>query len=219
MNYTKKILNATLLLIYLFLMLISWYYASNYLLDQNQIRDFVSRFYLISPIIFLILQIFYVILVPIYNTPIHLAGGYIFGPYLGFILNYIATSLGLFIIIFLSRRYGRNIITKLISIETVEKYDKLITSNKITPFFLFVVYVLPFFPDDEITYLIALSRLPFKTYIPAILLGNIPKAAVSFLGSNLIQGIFPTIMIRVIILFIGILYFFKKDILNLFKTH
>lgn len=211
----KKLINVlrgTILIEYILLMFVAWYYVSNYFLDQEQIRRFVSQFGFVSPVIFLIIQIIYVIIVPIYNTPIHLAGGYIFGSYIGFILNYIATTIGLFIIIFLSKKYGRKIILTLISKRTIEKYDKLVANKKLTPYFLFVIYVLPLFPDDEITYLIALSNLKFRNYIPAILLGNIPKAAVSFLGSNLISGILPTIIIRGGILLIGTLYFFRKKL-------
>ena len=207
-----NVFRVTILVGYILLMFISSYYVSNYFLDQEQIRIFVSQFGFISPIIFLVIQIIYVIIVPIYNTPIHLAGGYIFGSYKGFILNYVATTIGLFIIIFLSKRYGRKIISTLVSEKTIKQYDKLIANKRLTPYFLFVIYTLPFFPDDEITYLIALSNLRFKSYIPAILLGNIPKAAVSFLGSNLMSGILPTIIIRGGILLIGTLYFFRKKL-------
>ena len=209
---STNILKGTILIGYILLMFIAWYYVSNYFLDKEQIKKFVSQFGFASPIMFLVIQIIYVIIVPIYNTPIHLAGGYIFGSYIGFILNYVSTTIGLFIIILLSKKYGRKIILALVNKQTLEKYDKLIADKKLTPYFLFVIYVLPFFPDDEVTYLIALSNLKFKSYIPAILLGNIPKAAVSFLGSNLISGILPTIIIRGGILLIGTLYFFRKKL-------
>lgn len=212
-----RILKLIALCGYILLMFLAWYYVSVHLFDQDKIRAFFSNFGFFSAIMFVIIQILYVIIVPIYNTPIHLAGGYIFGPYLGFFLNYVATTIGLFIIVFLSRRYGRKIISSLVSKKTIEKYDKLISSNRLTPYFLFVMYVLPFFPDDEITYIIALSDLKFRNYIPAILLGNIPKAAVSFLGSNAVAGIFPTIIVRVIVLLIGTVYFFRKNIADLFR--
>jgi uncharacterized membrane protein YdjX (TVP38/TMEM64 family) len=198
-------------------MLMSWYFASTYLINRETLQSFVRGLGFLGPIMFFLIEIAYIVLVPIYNTPIHLMAGYLFGPWWGFVINYVATSLGLLIIVWLSHRYGRSLLQRLLNKKTMSRFDKFFGKKEITPYLLFVIYVLPLFPDDEITYLVALSRVPFLAYIPAILLGNIAKASVSFIGNNPIAGIFPAVMIRVVLLLFGTAYFFRKNIIDLFK--
>lgn len=202
-----KIKSILILLAYASLMWLAWYFLASYVADKEIIRNIISRFGLLSPLIFIFLQFVGVVFLPIYNMPIHLAGGFIFGPYQGWLLNYISTVLSLFFIVWLVKRFGRSLAERLIPQKTLQKYDNF--SERVGGLGLFLVYVLPFFPDDELTYLAAASSIPKKQIIVAILLGTIPKAAFSFIGDNPTKGVIPFVIIRVVVAILGVTYFLR----------
>ena len=173
-------------------------------IDRESLHSVVKSTGYFSILIFLLIEYIYIIFVPIYNTTIHLAAGYIFGGHIGWLLNFLATSAGLFTIIFLVKRYGRRLINKIVSEKKLKRYDSL--TNRIGPLTLFIIYVLPGFPDDEITYLMAASKtVQFWRFIIPVLLGNVAKAAVSYIGDEGVHGFSMAAGTRIIVFIIGII--------------
>jgi len=169
-------------------------------------------------LLFGLIEYLYTIFVPIYNTTIHLTAGYIFGGHLGWVLNFITTTVGLFTIVLLVKRFGRPLLEKIVPHSFLRRYDKIAT--KVGPLTLFMVYVLPLFPDDELTYVITAANIKLSRFIFPILLGNITKAAVSYIGDEGSTGFAPAIGSRVVILVFGIViigaqeYFYQKRTKN-----
>lgn len=170
--------------------------------DREWLQNVVQGTGQTGIIVFALIEYFYVIFVPVYNTAIHLAAGYVFGGHVGWILNFIATSAGLFTIIALVKHYGRPLIEKVVSPRILERYDGL--AWRVGPLMLFFVYVLPVFPDDEITYLVAASQVQFRRFILPVLLGNVTKSAVSYIGDQGAAGIPQALGSRVVVLVVGV---------------
>ncbi len=172
--------------------------------DRDVLRTTVDRLGSVGALAFLIIEYLYVVFVPIYNTAIHVASGYIFGGQLGWILNIIATTAGLFTIIVLVRSYGRLLLDKVVSKGILKYYDSIV--SKIGVVTLFIIYVLPLFPDDEITYLLAAGkRIQFWRFIIPVVLGNIAKTSTSYVGDEGVGGISMTIGTRVVVLVVGLI--------------
>jgi len=106
------------------------------------------------------------------------------------------------------------LINKMVSQKFIKKYDHII--QKLSPYGLFLIYALPIFPDDEISYLIGVSVMPVKSIVSAVILGKIPGAGLSFMGDEVVKGISPTVILQVAVLIIGTLFYFRKNIKNLF---
>jgi len=204
-----------LIISYIIIIFISWYFLSTYFLDQEKIRTIINSFGIFGPILFILLQITQNVIAPIAHYPILLAGGFIWGHYIGFVLNWIGTILGTYLIIILTKKYGRPIVNKMVSKKIIEKYDWIF--KKISPYGLFLIYALPVFPDDEITYLIGLSNMPKKNIFWAIILGKIPGAALSFTGNNALTGAIPTLIIQIIVLILGTIIYYRIEISNFIK--
>ena len=132
-----------LLSTYVVFMVILAFVATQYI-DRDALRILVKGSGMIGAILFLVIEYLYVVFVPIYNTAIHIASGYIFGGQLGWMLNFIATTAGLFTIIFLVKTYGRLLLEKIVSKRFINSYDSAI--SKIGIMALFIMYVLPLFP-------------------------------------------------------------------------
>jgi len=151
--------------------------------------------------VFVVIEYLYIVLVPFYNVGIHLAAGYIFGGNVGWLLNWITANLGLFTIVWLIKRYGRPLLEKVVSQEFLAKFDKF--DGKIPPILLFVIYALPFFPDNEFAYIVAAGSGSFSPFILPIILGNIAKASISFIGDKGWPGFWQTGVIRLEVLILG----------------
>jgi len=189
--------------IYIAVMIALAFIVTQYI-DRSTLHTIVDRSGAWGIGVFLIIEYLYVIFVPIYNTAIHIASGYIFGGQLGWIFNFVATTAGLFTIILLVKSYGRLLLEKVVSNKFIKSYDSVI--SKIGIIALFIMYVLPLFPDDEITYLLAVGgKIQFWRFIIPVVLGNVAKTAVSYIGDEGLSGFTIAIEARVIILVVGLI--------------
>jgi len=209
--------SALIILAYIAFVVIVWYFISSLLGDKETIREIIKGYGLFAPIIFIIIQITQNIIAPISHYPLLIAGGYIFGPINGFLLNWIGTTIGTFLIIILAKKFGRPLVNKMVSKKAIDKYDHIV--KKISPFGLFLIYALPIFPDDEISYLIGISAMPLKSMIFPIVLGKIGGATNAFIGDSPATGFLASAIIGIIILIIGTLYYQRKNIIKIIKKH
>ena len=211
MRYSK-IIWYLLTIIPIILLILGYIYPSSFFSNQERIRDFVESYGIFAPIVFVIIQILEVVLTPISHYVVGLAGGFIFGTWYGFILNYIGRVIGTLIAFYLGRRFGRRIIKRLVKQENVEKYDKLFEKGKLI---LFLMYFLPIFPDDELSYLAGFSSMKARVFIPIILLGHIGGSlGLAFLGSGLSYSNPFFIIFSLVTLIAGVLFmiFYKRHV-------
>jgi len=211
MRYSK-IIWYLLTIIPIILLILGYIYPSSFFSNQERIRDFVESYGIFAPIVFVIIQILEVVLTPISHYVVGLAGGFIFGTWYGFILNYIGRVIGTLIAFYLGRNFGRKIIKHLVKQENVAKYDKLFEKGKLI---LFLMYFLPIFPDDELSYLAGFSSMKARVFIPIILLGHIGGSlGLAFLGSGLSYSNPFFIIFSLVTLIAGVLFmiFYKRHV-------
>jgi len=204
-----KIKNGAIIILYILFIFVVWFYVSK-LIDKEAVRNFVSSYGILAPIIFILIQIFQNIVAPITHYPILLAGGLLFGPVLGFIYNWIGTVIGTILIILLVKKFGRSLVNKVVSKKFMEKYNR--TAQKIGPWGYFIMLFLPGFPDDEISYLVGLSKLSLRSIFPAIIFGKMGGAASAFIGSDPVKGIMPMFVANGIVSIGALLVYFKNHI-------
>lgn len=179
--------------------------------SQERIQDSIEPLGAWAPLIFILIQIIQVVLTPLSHYTAGLAGGFIFGTWYGFLYNWIGRVIGTLIAFYLGRKFGRKIIKRLVKEETLKKYDKLFEKGK---FLLFLMYFLPLFPDDELSYLAGFSSINSKLFIPLMLLGHIGGSlGLAFLGSGLSYKDPLFILFSILTLLAGILFvlLYKKS--------
>jgi len=197
-----KVRSIMVLGIYIFLMIVAAFVFSKYV-DKESLQEIVKNTGQFGLIIFFLIEIVYVTFTPLLNTFILIISGFIFGGHVGFVINFLSTSIGLFLIIFLVNRYGRPLLQKMVSPRFYRNFDKI--TQRIGPITLLVVYVLPFTPDDELTYIVAAGPIGLKRFILPILLGTIAKAAYSYIGDLGAEGVTIAAYVRVIMLIVGLI--------------
>ena len=207
--------SALTIIIYFGFIILVWYFISSFLVDKESIRDIVSNYGIFSPLIFILIQITQNIVAPIAHQPLLMAGGFIFNPITGFFLNWIGTIIGTFLIVLISKKFGRPLVNKMVSEKIISKYDSFV--KKISPFGLFLIYAIPFFPDDEITYLVGLSAMPLRSIVLAIISGKIGGATNSFIGNDPVSGTFISIIIGGAVLILGSIIYLRKKIIDFLR--
>jgi uncharacterized membrane protein YdjX (TVP38/TMEM64 family) len=164
------------------LLLVGYLFPNSFFNSQERVREFIEPFGPWAPVVFILLQIVQVVITPLSHYVVGLAGGYLFGPWYGALYNWIGRVIGATIAFILARKFGRKIIERFVKKENLKKYDRLFEKGS---FFLFLMYFLPLFPDDELSYLAGFSSMKARIYFVAMMLGHIGGAAsLAFLGSG-----------------------------------
>ena len=140
--------------------------------DLNPLRGLVGDSIILGPIIFILIQILQVV-IPIIPGGISTAAGVlIFGPYAGFIYNYVGICIGSIIIFLLGRRYGKPFILSMVSDKTYNKYvGWLDNQNRFEKLFALAIF-LPVAPDDALCLMAGLTNISVKKYTWIILLAK-----------------------------------------------
>lgn len=140
--------------------------------DLNALRGLVGDSIILGPIIFILIQILQVV-IPIIPGGISTAAGVlIFGPYAGFIYNYVGICIGSIIIFLLGRKYGKPFILSMISDKTYDKYiGWLENQSRFEKLFALAIF-LPVAPDDALCLMAGLTSISVKKYTLIILIAK-----------------------------------------------
>ena len=177
---------------------------------QEEYRQFAENFPVSGPILFVFFQILQVVVAPISHVAFGYMGGFLYGQYLGAVLNWTGRVIGHFAAFYIARRFGRRIVKRFVKDSTIAKYDKYV-SNRYG--FLFLAYFLPLFPDDELTYLSGLSKMRVRPFIIVNLLGQIGGSlGLAQLGSGIdtSQALFWIMAVATVLAFIIVLPLLRR---------
>lgn len=140
--------------------------------DLNALRGLVGDSIILGPIIFILIQILQVVIPIIPGGISTVAGVLIFGPYAGFIYNYVGICIGSIIIFLLGRKYGKPFILSMISDKTYDKYiGWLENQSRFEKLFALAIF-LPVAPDDALCLMAGLTNISVKKYTLIILIAK-----------------------------------------------
>ena len=144
-------------------------------------REFILSFGVWANIIFMLVQVTQIVVPIIPGGLTTVFGVVIFGPFWGFIYNYISICAGSMLVFFISRTFGKSIILNFFGEETFDKYKHRIKDKTYEKFFAWAI-LLPVAPDDFLCYLTGLSDMSFKKYATIILLCKPPSIFLYSMG-------------------------------------
>ncbi|BBM17921.1 MULTISPECIES: TVP38/TMEM64 family protein [Enterococcus] len=184
---SRRLLNIISLMgIALTVSLTIYFYRLGVFNDINSLQQLVGSSPIAGPLIFVFIQIIQVV-IPIIPGGISLAAGVlIFGPYWGFVYNYVGIVIGSLILFLMGRHYGKPFIMHLVSDKVYQKYSHwLDNQSRFEKMFALAIF-LPVAPDDALCLMASLTNMSFKKYSAIIFLA---KPASIFLYSwALLQG-------------------------------
>lgn len=140
--------------------------------DTEQIAAFVDRAGPWGPVLFIVIQALQVIVAPVPGQVTGIASGFLFGPWMGTLYSAIGGTIGCAIVFVLSRRLGRPFVESFVSRKALSRFDYLADATGTTV--LFLVFLIPVFPDDIISYIAGLTRVSIRRLVLVALFGRLP---------------------------------------------
>ena len=177
-------------------------------------QDFIAQFGDYSPLIFLLLAS----VLPIFLFPpgiFSIIGGYLFGFKLGAILTIAAAIIYTNVMFLISRYFARDYIEKfLVHKLSLKEFNRIfgIKENKLTVF-LIIFRLIPILPNSVVSYSYGLTRISFKNYFIANLIGLIPGRLIWLNFGSTLNNIWSLEFLHallLVLLFIGIGFFVTK---------
>jgi len=181
--------------------------------NREEIQTFISRFGVLSPFIFMIVQFFQVILAPIPGEATGFIGGYLFGALKGFVLSSIALALGSLVNFGIGRFLGRRYVRKLMPKDKLKRFDTFIKRQGVLV--LSILFIFPGFPKDYLCLFLGLTALPLKVFFLISAFGRMPGTfMLSLQGASLYEGNYFTfaVLTGICLIVALIVYRFRERI-------
>ncbi len=158
-----------------------WLFRDGTLSDFDRFKNWVMQYKVLSPLIFILIQIVQVVFPIIPGGVTTVVGFAVFGFWPGLIYNSIGIIIGSIILFALVQKYGRRFILLFVKEETFRKYEAKLESSGYQYFFIFCM-VSPVSPADLVVMVTGLTNMPLKKF-SLIMLWTKP---ISVVGYNLI---------------------------------
>lgn len=153
--------------------------------DQEQLASMLQKWGRWAPLITISLHILQVLTAPIPGTAIDAVNGLLFGPWLGTLYSMIGLIVGSTIVMLLTRKYGRPLMERFVEPSSIERIDRLVERRG--SLVIFLVFLLPFLPDDALCFLAGLTPIPILELILLAMVGRLPGVFVANLISSHVQ--------------------------------
>jgi uncharacterized membrane protein YdjX (TVP38/TMEM64 family) len=158
----------------------------DFILDQERLRGWVGGFGSLGPAVLIALEVAQTLLAPIPGQAIEAAGGFLFGPWLGTLYAMLGIGLGSLLSFSLARRFGRPWVVRVVNPRILARLDDLARQGG--ALFFFLVWLVPFAPDDLACLAAGLTPMPFRQFLLLMVLGRLPGILVAtWIGANAAQ--------------------------------
>lgn len=149
-----------------------WWYRAGVFTSQEALEAMLHRVGWLAPLLFILLQVVQVVVPVIPGAAGCVAGVLIFGPWTGFLYNYIGICIGSVINFLLAKRYGPGLVRSMVKESTYNKYiGWLDKDNRFTALFATAI-LLPIAPDDFLCMLAGLTKMQLGTFTAIILVAK-----------------------------------------------
>ena len=135
----------------------------------DTLRVYVSSYGIWAPVILTLIQLLLAVLPICPSFTGCVVGAALFGAAGGFWTNYIGISAGSIAAYALAKRFGVQLVNKMIPMQKYEAYIGKINRSKSYPKLLFLAILLPMAPDNFLCYFSGLVNMPARRFITIII--------------------------------------------------
>lgn len=150
------------LAICLFIFYLGW---QDFFVDPDRLEERLRQMGAIAPVAFLAVQIIQTIIPIIPGGVSSAIGVIVFGPFYGFIYNYIGLLIGSYIAFTLVKRYGKTFMLKVMEQKTYDKYIGWLEKGKKFDLFFAFAILLPGMPDDILCMICGLTNMRTRRFL------------------------------------------------------
>ncbi len=149
------------------------------LAERDALERFVEDLGPWGPVGIVVAQIAQVLLAPVPGQITGLVAGYLYGLLWGTVLCMVGLVVGTAMAMGLARRYGRPLVERLVPAPTLARLDATLERRGAPAFFL--IFLLPFLPDDLTSFAAGLSSLRLSQLLLLATVGRLPGVVLSVL--------------------------------------
>jgi uncharacterized membrane protein YdjX (TVP38/TMEM64 family) len=140
--------------------------------SSDKLSKFLQALGPYSPAVFVLFQVLQVVAAPFPGELTGVVGGYVYGQTMGFLLSTVGLTIGSWVAFELASILGRPFVERFVSQEVLRKFNFLTTNTGAA--ICFLLFLIPGFPKDYLSYLLGLSRMKLSTFLIVSVIGRIP---------------------------------------------
>jgi uncharacterized membrane protein YdjX (TVP38/TMEM64 family) len=169
------------------LIVVFWQPLTELFGNPERARELIAQAGPWGPVVFILMQIAQVLVAPVPGQVTGFVGGFLFGPLLGTVYTTIGAAIGFTLIFVLARKLGRPFVEYFVDARVLRKFDYLAESKG--ALVLFLIFLLPAFPDDVICYIAGLTTIKIRMLVLISLIGRLPgNALLSLTGAGVAES-------------------------------
>ncbi len=157
-------------------------------------------------LVFIGIQILQVLVAAIPGEIVQIAGGYIYGTWLGTLYSLIGILLGSILVFSIVRLLGYPLVRLVASKAQIEKFNSIFSSSK-SEAATFILFLIPGIPKDALTYIAGVTPVKPLRFFIIIMIGRFPALlASSYIGHGTHTGSYALVIIlcvAAVILFVA----------------
>lgn len=181
--------------------------------DKQYLKQTVASWGAAAPLVFVAIQALQVIISPIPGEMTGPVGGALFGTARGVIYSTIGLTAGTFICFGLGRLWGEPLVRLWLSDRHWNRMSFILEAEG--AILCFILYLIPGFPKDIISYLFGISPMPFWIFALVSTLGRLPGTWIaSYFGARVAdhEYIYALLMVALLAAAALPLYYYRQRI-------
>ena len=183
--------------------------------DKHFLKETVASWGWLAPLVFIVIQALQVIISPFPGEITGPVGGALFGTLWGVIYSTIGLTIGTVICFGIGRMWGEPLVRPWLSEHHWNRMNFIIEAEG--AIVCLILYLIPGFPKDIISYLFGISPLPFWVFAIVSTLGRLPGTFIgSYFGAHVAeqQYLYAIIFIAVVAAFTLPLFYYRQRIIR-----
>jgi len=186
--------------------------------DKNYLRDTVAAWGWAAPVVFVVIQALQVIIAPIPGEVTGPVGGALFGTLWGLLYSTVGLTIGTLVCFAIGRMWGEPLIRPWLSEHHWNRMNFIIEAEG--AILCFILYLIPGFPKDIISYLFGISPMPFWVFAIVSTLGRLPGTWIgSYFGAHVADRryIYSLIFIALVFAVTLPLWYYRNRLIHRFS--
>jgi uncharacterized membrane protein YdjX (TVP38/TMEM64 family) len=185
--------------------------------DKKFLKETVRSWGWMAPLVFIAIQALQVIISPIPGEITGPVGGALFGTGLGLFYSTIGLTIGTLFCFWVGRKWGEPLVRPWLSEHHWNRMNFILEAEG--AIICFILYLVPGFPKDIVSYLFGISPMPFWLFAIVSTVARIPGTWVSsYFGAHVAeqQYIYALAFMAVVIALCLPVYYYRHRIINRF---
>jgi uncharacterized membrane protein YdjX (TVP38/TMEM64 family) len=184
--------------------------------DKTFLKDTVASWGWLAPLVFIVIQALQVIISPFPGEITGPVGGALFGTLWGVVYSTIGLTIGTMICFGIGRMWGEPLVRPWLSEHNWNRMNFIIEAEG--AILCLILYLIPGFPKDMISYLFGISPMPFWVFAIVSTLGRLPGTFIgSYFGAHVAeqQYLYAIIFIALVAAVTLPLFYYRQRIIRL----